>query len=209
MVCLEAEAPMRRRDFIKGLGGSAAAWPLAARAQQTAMPVIGIIGAGSRSGFDDLLNEFRLGLKDFGYVEGQTVAIDYAFAAGRFDQLSQLASDLARRRVAIIISTGVGSGLAAKSASSSIPHVFLSQDDPVKLGFVESLMPRTPIWRVSRLEPDQGRARHPLGGQTHLRDAKERRDQRHLVFLSVFLPWPFLHAVREVVLIGPPRPIHV
>ena len=130
---------MRRRDFITFLGGAAAAWPLAAWAQQTAMPVIGIISAGSRSGFDDLLNEFRLGLKDFGYVEGQTVAIDYAFAAGRFDQLSQLASDLARRRVAVIISTGGSSGLAAKSASSTIPHVFLSQDDPVKLGFVESL----------------------------------------------------------------------
>jgi putative tryptophan/tyrosine transport system substrate-binding protein len=130
---------MSRRDFIKVLAGGATAWPLAARAQQTAMPVIGIIGAGSRSGFDDLLNEFRRGLKDFGYVEGQTVAFDYAFAAGRFDQLSQLASELVRRRVAVIISTGVGSGLAAKSASSTIPHVFLSQDDPIKLGFVESL----------------------------------------------------------------------
>jgi hypothetical protein len=85
---------MRRRDFIKVLGGTAA-WPFAAWAQQMAMPVIGIISAGSRSGFDDLLNEFRLGLKDFGYVEGQTVAFDYAFAAGRFDQLSQLANDLA------------------------------------------------------------------------------------------------------------------
>jgi len=129
---------MRRREFL-GLAGGAVAWPLVVRAQQTAMPVIGIVGAGSRSGFDDLLTEFRLGLKEFGYVEGQTVAFDYAFAAGRFDQLSQLASDLVRRRVAVIISTGVGSGLAAKSASSNIPHVFLSQDDPVKLGFVESL----------------------------------------------------------------------
>src|SRR4029453_9524315 len=113
-------ATMRRREFIKVIGG-AATWPLAAHAQQKAMPVIGIISARSRSGFEYLLNEFRLGLKDFGYVEGQTATIDYAFAAGRFDQLSQLASDLARRRVAVIISTGVSSGLAAKSASSTIP----------------------------------------------------------------------------------------
>jgi ABC-type uncharacterized transport system substrate-binding protein len=130
---------MRRRDFIKVIGGGVAAWPLLAHAQQAAKPVIGIIGAGSRAGFEDLLTAFRLGLKDFGYVEGQNVEIEYAFAAGRFDQLPQLASDLARHRVAVIVSTGVGSGLAAKGASSTIPHVFLSQDDPVKLGWVTSL----------------------------------------------------------------------
>jgi putative ABC transport system substrate-binding protein len=113
--------------------------PLLAHAQQAAKPVIGIIGAGSRAGFEDLLTAFRLGLKDFGYLEGQNIEIEYAFAAGRFDLLPQLASDLARRRVAVLVSTGVGSGLAAKGASSAIPHVFLSQDDPVKLGWVASL----------------------------------------------------------------------
>jgi len=130
---------MRRREFISLLGGAVAVWPLLARAQQTAVPVIGVIGAGSRGGFEDLLAALRLGLKDFGYTEGQNVSIEYAFAAGQFNQLSQLAGDLARRRVAVIISTGVGSGLAAKNATSTIPHVFLSQDDPVKLGFVASL----------------------------------------------------------------------
>ena len=103
------------------------------------MPVIGVISAGSRGAFEDLLAAFRLGLKDIGYVEGQNVAIEYRFAAGRFNQLPKLANDLARHRVAVMVSTGVGSSLAAKGASSTIPHVFLSQDDPVKLGFVASL----------------------------------------------------------------------
>jgi putative tryptophan/tyrosine transport system substrate-binding protein len=130
---------MRRRDFIAFVGATAAAWPLATRAQQTTVPVIGVIGAGERGGFAELLAAFRLGLKDFGFVEGQNFEMEYAFAAGRFDQLPQLASDLVRRRVAVIVSTGVGSGLAAKGATSTIPHLFLSQDDPVKLGWVTSL----------------------------------------------------------------------
>ena len=102
------------------------------------MPVIGVIGAGSRGGFEDLLAKFRAGLREFGYVEGQNVAIEYRFAEGRFDQLPQLASDLVRLPVAVMVSTGVSSSFAAKGASSAIPHIFLSQDDPVKLGFVAS-----------------------------------------------------------------------
>jgi putative ABC transport system substrate-binding protein len=129
---------MRRREFITLLGGMAATWPVLARAQQ-AMPVIGIIGAGERGGFVELLAATRQGLKEFGFVEGENFRFAYAFAAGRFDELPKLASDLVRQPVAVIISTGVGSGLAAKGATSTIPHVFLSQDDPVKLGFVASL----------------------------------------------------------------------
>jgi putative ABC transport system substrate-binding protein len=101
--------------------------------------VIGVIGAGERGGFADLLVARRMGLKDFGFVEGQNFEFAYAFAAGRFDELPKLAGDLVRRPAALIISTGVGSGLAAKGATSTIPHVFLSQDDPVKVGFVASL----------------------------------------------------------------------
>src|SRR5262245_33169142 len=130
---------MRRRDFIAFVGATAAAWPLATRAQQATVPVIGVIGAGERGGFADLLAAFRLGLKDSGFIEGQNFEMEYAFAGGRFTQLPQLASDLVRRRVALIVSTGVGSGLATKGATSSIPHLFLSQDDPVKLGWVKSL----------------------------------------------------------------------
>src|SRR5262245_24984733 len=113
---------MRRRSFIAGL--SAAAWPLAAHAQQ-AMPVVGVVMAGSRQGYEDLLARFRAGLREFGYVEGQTVAIEYRFAAGKFDQLPQLARDLAGRGVAVMISPGMESSLAARGASSTIPYVFL------------------------------------------------------------------------------------
>jgi len=129
---------MRRREFITLFCGTAATWPVLARAQQ-AMPAIGVISAGEPDGFVDLLASTRLGLKDLGFIEGQNFEFAYAFAGGRFDELPKLASDLVQRRVAVIISTGVGSGLAAKGATSTIPHVFVSQDDPVKLGFVASL----------------------------------------------------------------------
>jgi putative ABC transport system substrate-binding protein len=129
---------MKRREFISLLGGAAVAWPLAARAQQ-AMPVVGILSSASLSAFGDLLGAFRQGLKETGYTAGQNVAIESRWAEGHFERLPELAAELVQRGAVVIVTTGGSSNLAAKAASSSVPHVFLSQDDPVKLGLVMSL----------------------------------------------------------------------
>ncbi len=128
---------MRRRDFITLLG-STAAWPLMARAQQSSIPVVGILSSSSLSAFTDLLGAFREGLKETGYIEGRNITIESRWAEGRFERLPELAAELVKRRVAVIVTTGGSSTLAAKAASSTIPHVFLSQDDPVKLKLVAS-----------------------------------------------------------------------
>ena len=130
---------MRRRDFIKGIAGSAAAWPTVTRAQQPAMPIVGILSSASSSAFSDLLGAFRQGLKESGYVDGQNIAIESRWAEGHFEHLPGLAAELVQLRPAVIVSTGGSSNLAAQAAASAtIPHVFLSQDDPVKVGLVKS-----------------------------------------------------------------------
>jgi putative tryptophan/tyrosine transport system substrate-binding protein len=182
-----------RREFISLLGGVAAAWPLAARAQQPSMPVIGFLSGSSPANRAHLVTAFRQGVRESGYVEGHNVAIEYRWAQNQYDRLPDLIADLVRRQVAVIAATDAPSAIAAKVSNTTIPIVFATGNDPVKGGLVASLnRPGSNVTGVTFLSNELGTKQLGL-----LRDLRPQAE-RIAVFVDPNWPLtePFLSEVQ-------------
>src|SRR4029079_2883738 len=137
--CPFQRADMRRREFIALLGGAAAAWPMAARAQQPAIPVIGVLGSSAAEAFAPLVRGFRKGLHEAGYIEGQNVSVEYRWADDQYERLPVMASDLVQRKIAVLLAGGPPAAGAAKAATASVPVIFIVGFDPIGARLVDSL----------------------------------------------------------------------
>lgn len=175
--------PMERRKFIKLLGGAAAAWPLVARAQQPAMPVIGFVNSASPGGYPPL-SSFLKGLSEVGFVESRDVAIEYRWAEGRYERLPALLADLVQRKVSVIAATSTPAAMAAKAANIEIPIVFTTSGDPVQLGLVSSI-------------------NKPNGNLTGARQLDVEVAPKRLQLMHELLP----SATNVALLVNPPNPL--